>query len=173
MVRKKAQMKIQQMMFVLMAITLFIILVFLFVIVFKTSGLKKQATEIAENEALLIVMKLANYPEFSCGNSFGTGKIACVDADKIIALIDIKAYEDFWPVDGIKIRKIYPKSEQDVVCTRSNYPDCNLFDILPKSSEGGAWQSNFVVLCRKESYEKESYDKCELARIMVSYKILK
>tara|TARA_Y100000296_G_C4996412_1_gene167953 strand:+ start:311 stop:436 length:126 start_codon:yes stop_codon:yes gene_type:complete len=34
---------------------------------------------------------------------------------------------------------------------------------------GGFDASNFVVLCRKESSEGEVYDKCEIAKLMVSY----
>ena len=83
---KKAQMKIQQMAFMLMAITLFFVMVGMFVLVFRFSGLKESATMLEEKNAMLLVTKLANSPEFSCGEAFGSNRINCVDADKVMML---------------------------------------------------------------------------------------
>ena len=165
---KKGQLKIQQMAFMLMAVTLFFVLVGMFILVIKFSGLKESATIIKENNALSLVTKLANSPEFSCGESFGTNRIHCIDADKIMVLREsIAKYADFWGVSNIEIRKIYP-ANTDVVCDIGNYPNCN---VIYLTSEGvkGYYVSNFVSLCRKESFEEEIYDKCELAKLMVSY----
>ena len=75
---KKAQMKIQQTAFVLMAITLFFVLIGIFILVIRFSGLKESATELQEKNAMLLATKLANSPEFSCGEAFGNKKINCV-----------------------------------------------------------------------------------------------
>src|SRR3989344_3030780 len=83
---KRAQLKIQQMAFMLMAVTLFFILVGMFFLVIKFSGLKESATMLEEENAMLLATKIANSPEFSCGNAFGTTKIACIDSDKMIVL---------------------------------------------------------------------------------------
>src|SRR4030042_5145835 len=82
---KKGQMKIQQMAFMLMAITLFFVLVGIFVLVIRFSGLKDTAKQLEEENAMLLVSKLANSPEFSCENAFGALS-NCIDADKIMAL---------------------------------------------------------------------------------------
>jgi len=166
---KKAQLKIQQMAFMLMAVTLFFVLVGVFVLVVKFSGLKESATALEEKNAMLLVTKLANSPEFSCGNGFGTNRVNCVDADKVMVLKEsIEKYIDFWGVSNIEIRKIYPKIDSEIICDIGNYPNCNV--IKMRSKEGsGTDLSNFVSLCRKESFEGEIYDKCELAKIMVSY----
>ena len=167
MVNKKAQLKIQQMAFMLMAVTLFFVLVGIFVLVVKFSGIKESATALEEKNAMLLVTKLANSPEFSCGGGFGTNRINCVDADKVMVLKEnIEKYADFWGVSNIEIRKIYPV-ENEVICNLGNYPNCNV--IRMRSNGGGTDLSNFVSLCRKESSEGEIYDKCELAKIMVSY----
>lgn len=165
---KKAQMKIQQTAFMLLAVTLFFVLVGLFILTFKFSGLKETAALLQEENAMLLVTKLANSPEFSCEGAFGSAT-ACVDADKVMALKEnIKDYSGFWGVSNIEIRKIYPESATEIECTTNNYPDCNVIKIRQKQVSGYD-ASNFVSLCRKESFENNVYDKCELARIMISY----
>ncbi len=163
---KKGQMKIQQMAFMLIAVTLFFALVGMFMLVLQFSNLRESAESLCEKNALLLVTKLANSPEFSCGNSFGSGKSNCVDSDKVMALKGkSEEYKDFWGVSNIQIRKIYPSG--NVECNTENYPNCNIIKIR----EGGinSTYENFVSLCRKENVEGEVEDKCELARLMVSY----
>ena len=105
--KKRAQLKIQQMAFMLMAITLFFILVGMFVLVIRFSNLKNVAEALEEKNAMLLVSRLANSPEFSCGNAFGS-KSSCVDADKVMVLKEESAdYGSFWGVEKIEIRKIY------------------------------------------------------------------
>lgn len=169
MVNKKAQMKIQQMAFMLMAVFFFFALVGMFVVVFKFSGLKESAAILEEKNAILLVSRLANSPEFTCGNSFGSAKVNCVDADKIMVLKDhIGDYSGFWGVSNIEIRKTYPAVSEEIICTRSNYPRCNIIQIVSNETSGTG-VSNFISLCRKESLEGSSYNKCEIARLIVSY----
>ncbi len=165
---KRAQLKIQQMVFMLLAITLFFALAGMFVLVFKFSELKDSASALEEKNALLLVTKLANSPEFSCGKAFGNTKLNCIDADKVMMLKEnIERYSGFWDVQNIEIRKIYPKTSKNTECTIANYPNCNFIRIFPR--EIASEYSNFVSLCRKGSFEGEVYDKCEMARLMVSY----
>lgn len=165
---KLGQMKIQQMTFMLIAVTLFFVLVGMFLLVISFSGIKKSANELCEKNAMLLSTKLANSPEFSCGNSFGTGKTNCIDSDKLMVLRDnIEKYEDFWDVTNIEIRKIFPE-ETEEMCNRGNYPNCNLIQVRSENDEG-IYISNFVSLCRKGTYEGRAYDKCELGKIMIKY----
>lgn len=170
MVNKRAQLKIQQMAFMLIAVTLFFVMVGMFILVFKYSGMKDEANRLREENALLLVSKVANSPEFSCGASSGTQKTYCIDADKVMALKkNINLYKDFWGKDtNIVIRRIYPSSTKDVACELSNYPACNLINVLGQNISGE--HSNFISLCRKENLNGEVVEKCELAKIMVSYK---
>lgn len=167
MVKIRAQMKIQQTAFMLIAVTLFFVLVGLFVLGFKLSDLKEKATELDKKNTMLLASKLANSPEFTCGNSF-ENKINCIDADKVMMLKgNINKYHGFWGVSDIKIRRIYPESEERV-CTVSNYPDCNVINLISEETVG-TYFGNFVSLCRKESKTSGFYNKCELARLMISY----
>lgn len=166
--RKKGQMKIQQMAFMLMAITLFFVLVGMFVLVFRFSGLKESAAILEEKNTLLLVTKLANSPEFSCGTAFGSNRINCVDADKVMMLKENAAkYAEFWGVAKIEIRKIYPNNG-DRKCTPSTYKNCGVIDVFSENVNLQPAYSNFISLCKKDSYNNEVYDKCELALLMVS-----
>jgi len=165
---KRAQLKIQQMVFMLLAVTLFFVLVGMLVLALRFSGLKESATELEEKNAMLLVTRIANSPEFSCGNAFGKSRTNCIDADKIMMLKkNIDKYDNFWGREtNMEIRKIYP--EGNLVCTIGNYPNCNLINL--QSEEIHIEHSNFISLCRKDLINGEVYDKCELAKIMVSYK---
>ena len=122
---------------------------------------------------MLLVSKLANSPEFSCGDSFGSNMINCVDLDKVMVLNEnSNKYRNFWGISGIEVRKTYPGSafDSDVVCDRNSYPNCNIIR-LGSEEVKGTYISNFVSLCRKEKSEdgERIYSKCELGKLMVSY----
>lgn len=163
MVKSKAQMKIQQTAFMIIAVTLFFVLAGIFVLGFQLSSLKKDASLLQENNALLLVSKLANSPEFSCGEAFGTTRTNCVDFDKLISLKNTNKYRDFFG-GAIELRKIYPLSETE--CSLFNYPNCGVVKI---GVDNGTYVGNFVSLCRKEIVNGRTIDKCELAELMVSY----
>jgi hypothetical protein len=163
---KKAQIKIQQMAFMLIAVTLFLVLAGMFILVIRFSGLKESAEILEAENAKLLASKVADSPEFACGNSFGTPRTNCIDLDKVMALKSrLGDYRGFWGVDGIEIRKIYP-TENIAECTLGNYPECGKITI--QASGSGTGVSNFVSLCRKESRAFVD-ENCALGRIIVTY----
>ncbi|HLC77547.1 MAG TPA: hypothetical protein VJH92_00290 [Candidatus Nanoarchaeia archaeon] len=168
MANKKSQMKIQQTAFMLLGVTLFFALVGMAFVGLKLSGMKGEANDLKKQNAQLLVSKLANSPEFSCGDSFYTSKSNCIDADKVMALKaqEVK-YSGFWGTSNIEIRRIYPKTNGEVNCTKTNYPNCNI--IALHAGRVGTYEENFVILCRKEAKNGVSYDKCEMAKLMVSF----
>lgn len=170
--QKTGQMKIQQTAFLLIAVTLFFVLAGFFVLSFRMASLRESATALEEKNAMLLVSKLANSPEFSCGSSYGENRINCVDADKFMMLKeDVSKYSNFWGVQNIKIRKLYPEIPGEIECTRTNYPNCNIMSLRPRSGNFTSLE-NFVALCRKESKDNKLHDKCELASFMVSYEAI-
>lgn len=171
---KKAQIKIQQMVFMLVAVTLFFALVAMFIIMIKFSGLNEDATRLEEKNAMLLATKLANSPEFSCGQVFGGDKTNCIDEDKIMVLKNnMIDYVGFWGKDisNIEIRIIYPV-EETILCTAGNYPNCNVIRLF-SDEVAGYGQPNFVSLCRKENIEGEIVDKCEIAKLTINYESTK
>ena len=166
---KKAQMKIQQTAFMLLAVTLFFALIGLAFVSFQLSGIKESVTELEEKNARLLVSKLADSPEFSCGESYGTKDISCVDMDKVMKLKENEAtYKGFWGVSEIHVRRIYPKMSENVICTPANYPNCNVIE-MRVGGRGGTFVPNYVSLCRKDANNGRTYDKCEMGLLMVSY----
>ncbi len=167
---KQAQMKIQQMSFMLLAVFIFFVLVGMFLLTIRLSGLKDSANRLQEENAMLLVTKLANSPEFSCGFSFGTEKSNCIDGDKIMVLKEnIQKYSGFWGVSNIEIRKIYPENK-NITCTSANYPDCDVIKLISNSNLGDS-ESNFVALCYKEMHNDKIQNKCELAQLTVRYQL--
>ena len=167
---KKGQLKIQQMAIMLLAITLFFVLVGMVVLTVSVGGLRERANLLEGENAMLLASRIANSPEFSCGGSFGTGKTSCIDFDKVMVLSNvIDKYENFWGVSEIEIRKVYPKRNNQE-CNLGNYPDCDVVKVFSKNGEEGIGVSNFISLCSKQSSEEGVYDKCEVAKIIISYK---
>ena len=163
---RKAQMKIQQMMFMIMGVFFLFMLVGMFFISIYMSNLKGDAEELQKKNALLLVSKLAKSPEFSCGESFGTQSTYCVDFDKVIWLAELdKDYKDFWGVDKIQIKKITDNS--NISCNLENYPNCGVLTIIDKNSSLPS-SSSFIALCRKERTNSSIYNKCDLAKLYVS-----
>lgn len=171
--KQKAQLKIQQMTFMLLAVTLFFVLIGMFFLTMNLSNLKQERTELSQKNAMLLATKVANSPELKC-SQFQGEEIGCIDADKLMILKDrIDKYdfpgdETFWGSDtNIKVKKIYPEIS-DKECTFSNYPDCGYIELFDE--EISAEYSNFVLLCGKASNSGVLYDKCEIAKLMINYK---
>lgn len=166
MVSNKAQIKIQQMVFMLLAVFILFVLIGLIVMSSRLSKLKNSVTELKEKEALELVSKLANSPEFSCGNSYGNQKSDCIDYDKLMALkSNINNYKDFWGVSNIEVRKMPNK---DVNCTFENYPNCDAIRLINEEMLGYS-VSNFVSVCYKEKEGETVSNKCDIGKLIISY----
>jgi len=163
----KGQLKIKQMIFMLLAVTLFLILAGLFFISIKVVGLQKEVIELKRDKAAGLVEKISGNPEFVFD-----GKANAIDSDKLMILKTQTEYlsivngkrKTFWGVDGIIVRKIYPL-EEDIECTNENYPDCNLIKIFTNSNSAPI--SSFVSLCSKKNVNGINQDYCELAEVMI------
>lgn len=145
---KKAQMKIQQMAFMIVAITIFFSMVALVYFSITMAGIKGDAERLQDEEARAIVRKLAGSPEFSFTASSDCS--SCIDLDKVYSLRDMKIFEDLWNLDHLYIEILYPVYD-DVDCNENNYPEhCNKIVILNKTSEY-ATKTAFVALARWDS----------------------
>jgi len=168
---EKGQIKIQQMAFMLLAIFILFVMIGIVIVSSKISKLEETAVEYQEQNALTLASKIANSPEFSCGNSFGNQKSDCVDLEKVLGLKKIaEDYEDFWEVSNIEIRIIYPQDEEEIECSQENYPNCNYIDLLEKGISGFS-VSNYVSVCHKEKNINKIVNICELGQIIVSYEV--
>ncbi len=157
----KAQIKIQEMAFVLIAIMVFFAIVFLFFLSIRFKQVEDSVLSQRQDEAQEIVRKIASTPEFNLKKSSCS---VCLDLDKIIALKDKKTYQEFWNLNYLAIEKIYPVSEGE--CTKISYPDCKTITLVNSTKNIGSLKSSFVALCYLDT--SEFYHKCELGKIYAS-----
>jgi len=157
-------MKIQQMSFMLIAVTLLVIIAGLFFISIMTADIQTEALDLQEREALELVTRIADLPEFKCQGQ----KAYCIDAEKALMLRNKEEYKELWQIEGIIIKRLYPTKADDegVECTITNFPDCSIIKINTNNEQEPYW--TYVSLCRKANSDKFGvYDKCELAQVMV------
>ena len=180
---KKAQIKVKQMVFMLIAVTMLFTMIGLFVITLRANSLKNSASGLEEENARLLIAKLANSPEFSCGEAFGSSS-NCVDFDKVMALKNnSERYEDLWGVSQIELRIIHSfegysgtekECEYDFQTREGNYPDCNYVRIMNVSSMGNDF-SSYVSVCKRKiiNAEGDAQTVCNLGKLIVRYQDVK
>lgn len=171
MVNKKGQLRIQEMAFMLLAVFLFFTLVGLFALTLVYTNVQDSATKIAEDRTLSSVTALADTPELSCVAS----KSNCIDGDKLINLVDKSIYGELWPYSSLKVVKFsgFGKRESDLtICTKANYPNCDVFYIYNKNVSNERAISTFVSICRKELENGYTFDKCENAKIIAGTRLV-
>ncbi|MFA5992168.1 MAG: hypothetical protein WC796_00500 [Candidatus Pacearchaeota archaeon] len=159
---KSGQLKMQQMIFMIIAVFIFFTLVFLIYASMNLSSLKREARDSQTEKVAGMVVKLASTPEFNFNN-----QPSSVDIDKLMVLKDKKVYAQFLGIDGAIIEKIYPTSK-GIECTETNYPECDIIRMFTKEDIAKNFASSaFVAWCRKVTVEGRSYNKCELARMVI------
>jgi len=138
----RAQMKIQQMAFMLVALFIFFSLVALIYFAISFSNLKQTAQNLQDEEAKQTVRKLADSPELAFTSSSDCAN--CIDFDKALALSEINSFKQLWDLDFLAIEKISSSDEGD--CTRFNYPDCARLTIIETNENFGSASWAFIAL---------------------------
>ncbi len=161
---KKAQLKIQEMAFVLVAIMIFLALVALFYLSVRTSQLQTNTEQIKDDQARNFVRKLTGVPEFQWA-----GCPSCIDADKAFLVkerIRVNASTvSAWGLDYLALEVVYPPRSGGE-CTSANYPACNLTTVIRGNGSYGTASSVYVALCTREY--NFGYIKCDLGRLYAS-----
>jgi hypothetical protein len=162
--RKRAELRIQEMSFMLLAVVVFFVIVGLFAIMIFYNTLYKEARQIEESRTLTAATYLADTPEFNCVDTMSN----CIDGDKLVALIGKTNYTKLWPFSSLSVVRFhaFEKTEAQMVeCTISNYPQCDIFEVYDKQVSDESVVSAFVALCITE-YEQGHFKKCEVAKIL-------
>ena len=159
--KTRAQLKIQEMAFVLVAFILFFALVSLFYLSLRTQNVSESAAALRESEAQALVRKLSGSPELRFG-----GCSQCVDFEKALllkkSLASAGANERLWDLDYLAIDILYPQRAGGE-CTLASYPQCNHTTILKTTQNYGVATRAFVTLCYWESGKE--YIRCDLATL--------
>lgn len=157
---KNAQLRIQQMAFMIVAIFFFFILVGLGYLGYQTKTLNSNYLDLQKEKAISSLQVLTNMPELSCGS-------LCLDTDKLEVMSEkSKEYKDMWDIASIKVIKVYPGFTTLVKCPNLN---CNEYDVYDSGQKGITQYSTFVSLCKKLN-EDGYYTKCEIAKLLIGVK---
>lgn len=147
----KAQLKIQEMAFVLLAVVLLFALIFVFLARFQYAQLEKTATELRQEKTTNMLRVVASMPELAC-----SGKALCIDEDKLEAFKLVKnKYSELWQESSIvkvAIEEVFPKGKEFAIY---NEPS--------QASQGKLTYATFVSLCQ-EGITKT----CKIAKIKIT-----
>ena len=164
-INKKAQLKIQEMAFMMLAVVLLFILAGLFFVSIKYKEMYKTSTSLEKEKTISTIAKLAETPEFTCGTPL------CIDTDKLFVMQNRNSYSEFWPVKSLEVIRVFPKDNVEILCDSSTYPDCNVFKIHDENMGNIETTSIFVALCRKQVEQGYVYNKCELGKIVAGFEV--
>ena len=145
---KKAQMKIQEMAFVLLALVVLGGIVFLFTIRLQSGKLSMEVGSLNQQRALSLRDKIAALPELKCA------KQACIDEDKANAIKNYDLDYLFQGLSGARIVQIYP-TEKEIVLYKTNRPV-------------NVSYSTFVNLCQQKQVGTTFDYDCGLAMLLLS-----
>jgi len=159
---KKAQLKIQQMAFVLVAIFIFFAFISLIYVSIRMNFMKKQAVNLEADKAMEFAQKMTGVPELKWSQQCDS----CIDLDKAMMLKNRTVYNDFFGLDHLSFEIIYPVIT-DKECITGNYPNCNKLTLISKSSYDTASRA-YISLCRWD--QETNNEMCYLGAVYASGK---
>ena len=160
---KNAQMQIQQMSFMLIAVFIFFALVGMFFLRVQMGGIKSSSAELQRDQAISSLQVVADMPELN----FDSKETMTLDADKLLIMSGGfgKKYESFWPVASIEVVKVYPLATTFIECPAAN---CNYYNIYNNSQVSSKKVSTFVSICKKERESGSVYDnRCNIGKLII------
>ena len=144
---KKADFKIQETAFMLIALILFFVLIFIFYSNFQLSKMYSERNQLLQERAITMLSKLQNMPELSTGNG--------LDYDKIVAFRNLTKYDSlFSGILKIQVLKLYPEKETITIIDNIKGKDYISY-------------SAYVPICQTEFQYEEAFEKCEIAKLIV------
>ena len=147
-------MKIQQMVFMILAVFFFFMLVGLIFLSYQSKSLLTNYQNLQKEQTISSLQTLINMPELSCGS-------LCIDEDKL-KIIQKEDYSEIWPVSSIEVYRIYPANQS------SGYPD--YYNVYDSGKSDIQKYSTYVSLCRKLNEMNYVYDRCDIAKLVVGVK---
>lgn len=149
-----AQLKIQETAFMLLALALLFVLIFIFYSNMEMQQFYAATNKLKAEEALSMLEKIAAMPEFSCL------KGTCIDYDKVTAIKNVSGYDALWrSLNSIQIMTIYPEK--------------SLITVYDKGGKNTVGYSAYFPLCKTKYREGYIWQDCDLAKLIVSFEELK
>ncbi len=164
---KKAQFKIQQMAFMLVAIFIFFTLVGLFILQMNLGGLRYSAEQLEREQVLSALLSWSELPELSCSD----GSSGCIDEDKIVVLSSEdfnRLYSSFWPVASIRVYMVNANfSNGEIECPGQG---CNYYNVYESGQSSSEMVASYVSLCKTVKTEGPVFKRCEMATLSIGIK---
>ncbi len=162
---KKGQMKIMQMMFMIIGVFLFFVLVGLFFLRVTFGDIHSTASELAKEQAISSIKTISAMPELD----YDSRKAMALDEDKLMVMASGLGndYENFLPVASIEVYKIYPIFDKVISCPA---PNCNYYEIYNSGQKDITKVSSYVSICKKLKEFGTIYTKCEVGKIVIGVK---
>jgi hypothetical protein len=150
---KQGQIKIQQMMFMIIGLFIFFGLVGLFFIRFQLTDLDNKANDLNKEQTITFIKNLANLPELHCNPLTDY----CIDEDKINVLAGEhgEKYKDFWPIASIRIL---------------NVQEGTIHEVYDNGQTNKQEYGTYINLCKTVKEQNYVYERCELAKLLVGVK---
>lgn len=159
---KLAQMKIQQMAFLILAVMFFFALVGLFILRISLANLEGDFSNLNKEQAITSIQVVTSSTELNCNSR----EELCLDEDKLqIMSGDFKEfYSSFWPVAFIKVYKYSAFNSSPVKCPS---PNCNHYEVHNNGQEFFETRSSIISICKKSTIDSSRYESCEVGRIEI------
>ena len=166
---KKAQFQIQQMAFMIVALLIFFTIAGIFVLNLSFKGLREGAQDLKTQKAISFLSTLPSMTEFifedSCTN--------CIDKDKLrVFNFFSDEYNKFFPLDSLKVIKVYPKTELitpdgDIPC-----PSNDCFLLFNSTNSSLQEFATFVSVCEKSKFSGRISKNCEIWKLVAGVELL-
>ncbi len=162
----KAQMKIMQMAFMIIAIFIFFALVGLFFLRIQLGDVESNAAQLQKEQAISSLKVIADMPELACGGS----ESLCLDEDKLRVMSGnfSSVYDLLWPVASVKVYRVYPAFSEILECPSLG---CNYYEIYDSGQTNVKEYSTYVSICKKIEEVGYVYDRCEVGKLVVGAKV--
>lgn len=157
--KKKGQLKIQEMAFVLVAVIFLGGLLLLLFARFQSAQLAEQARMLREFRTATLLRVVAGLPELQCRlQGIKDGPVVCTDRAKLLAFDENptlrKKYEELWKhshIAAITIKEVYPPGREYLIYNRTLDEDIVV-------------SATYIPLCD----EKETHAVCVVAQIKIA-----
>jgi len=176
----RAQMKIQQMAVMILAVFFFFVLVGLFFLGIVFKDVKGGAAELHREQAISSLRVIADMSELNYDSSWSMS----LDEDKLRIMSGEfgRVYDLFWPVASVGVYKIYPRFDEVKKCPGVG---CNFYDVYDNGqsdtltdigdNQVGAiyvkTYSAYVSICKRIRESGSTYDDCEVGKLVVGVKV--
>jgi hypothetical protein len=154
MIQKKAQFKIQEMAFVLVAVIVLFGIIFLFFARFELTNVTKTSNELREERAITLVRTVASMPELRCSER--VSESVCLDLDKIKAFNSSSSlrlnYKKIWTssyVTEVAVQNVFD-TRQTYYIYQENHGNESYFSFMPLCSEDNCTIARLIIGIRTE-----------------------